>query len=62
MPQTNPGQLFLRIAAHALVMSVENAPIIGPVLRIGRECWLMLKDAQDNLSQEERITQIEQAG
>ncbi|KOR29116.1 hypothetical protein TI04_09420 [Achromatium sp. WMS2] len=43
-------------------MSVENAPIIGPVLRIGRECWLMLKDAQDNLSQEERITQIEQAG
>jgi hypothetical protein len=61
MPSVDKGRLFLRVAARALLLSLEEIPVAGALVRIGRGCWEFIKEYQDESQQDERIAQLEQA-
>jgi len=56
------GKLFLKLAINALLVGLEEIPVYGVAVKIGRSCWKILQQAQDEAAQNERIEQLEQAG
>lgn len=55
------GKMLLKMATYALLVGMEEIPVLGAVVKIGRGCWEILRDAQDQATPDERIAQLEQA-
>ncbi|KOR28535.1 hypothetical protein TI03_04510, partial [Achromatium sp. WMS1] len=56
-----PNNILLKVATRALLVGMEEIPVVGGLIKIGRECWQALQNAQEQAEQEERILQLEQA-
>ncbi|KOR27193.1 hypothetical protein TI05_03550, partial [Achromatium sp. WMS3] len=53
--------LLLTVATRAVLVGMEEIPVVGGLIKMGRECWQALKNFQEEAAQEERIMQLEQA-
>ena len=59
--RANKGDLLIKMAAHALLVGLQEIPIAGVVVKIGHGCWKILRDHQQALPEPERLLQLEQA-
>lgn len=56
------GKYFLRMAGSALIIGLKAIPGYGMAVELTQECWKILKEAQDESEETERVPQLEEAG
>jgi len=62
MPKLAKGKIFLRCAAHALLVGLKEIPGVGIAVELGRGWFDIFRDEQRKAGFGERLEQLEQAG
>ena len=61
MIQLNKNQIFIKIAARALYSGLEAIVPGGAIIKLGYDCWKVLKEHQETISVQERIEELKAA-
>jgi formylglycine-generating enzyme required for sulfatase activity len=61
MKKLNKGQIFLKCMAHALLVGLEQIPVVGAIVNLGKGWYEIIEHEQNQLSLEERVAQLEEA-